>query len=88
MCNQQKQGPLAAERVVAGTAVSDGSTYRHAPKRGSKTESKCSEDAIVAQAVEILERRLERGVAMTDPAVAGQFSGRTRRYMARSSRSL
>jgi DNA repair protein RadC len=81
MRNRQKPESSAVGYVGTDAVVGDTPTYLRSRKRGSNTASKCSEDAIVAQAVEILERRLERGAAMTDPAAAGQYcSARIRHF--------
>ena len=74
---QQQQQPAPASSDAVGTADSEAPTYLQtvAPSDtwASERAAKQAEDCIVAQAVEILERRLERGVALTDPSIAGQF---------------
>ena len=74
---QQQQQPAPASSDAVGTADSEAPTYLRtvAPSdtRASERTTKQAEDCIVAQAVEILERRLERGIALTDPSIAGQF---------------
>ena len=74
---QQQQQPAPASSDAVGTADSEAPTYLRtvAPSgtRAAERAVKQAEDCIVAQAAEILERRLERGAAMTDPSIAGQF---------------
>ena len=82
---QQKQQPAPASSDAVGTEDSEAPTYLRAvapnDARATKRAAKLAEDCIVAQAVEILERRLERGAAMTDPTIAGQFcAGKIRHY--------
>jgi DNA repair protein RadC len=49
--------------------------------RGYAVGDQQAEDRIVALGVQIMERRLERGDAMTDPAVAGHFcAGKLRNF--------
>ena len=82
---QQKQQPAPASSDAVGTADSEAPTYLRAvtsnEARDSEAAAKRADDCIVAQAVEILERRLERGAALTDPTMAGQFcAGKLRHY--------
>jgi DNA repair protein RadC len=74
---QQQQQPAPASSDAVGTADSEAPTYLRAvtnnDAQAAERAAKHAEDCIVAQAVEILERRLERGVALTDPSIAGQF---------------
>ena len=74
---QQQQQPAPASSDAVGTADREAPAYLRAvtsnDAQAAERAAKQAEDCIVAQAVEILERRLERGVALTDPNIAGQF---------------
>jgi DNA repair protein RadC len=84
---QQLQQPAPASSDAVGTADSEAPTYLRnaAPSdvRAAERATKQAEDCIVAQAVEILERRLERGMALTDPSIAGQFCAAKIRHFER-----
>ena len=84
---QQQQQPAPASSDAVGTADSEAPTYLRAvtsnKARDSAAAAKRADDRIVAQAVEILERRLERGVALTDPTIAGQFCAAKIRHFER-----
>jgi DNA repair protein RadC len=84
---QQLQQPAPASSDAVGTADSEAPTYLRnvAPSdvRAAERATQRAEDCIVAQAVEILERRLERGVALTDPSIAGQFCAAKIRHFER-----
>ena len=82
---QQQQQPAPASSDAVGTADREAPAYLRAvtsnDAQAAERAAKQAEDCIVAQAVEILERRLERGVALTDPTIAGQFcAGKIRHY--------
>ena len=82
---QQQQQPAPASSDAVGTADREAPAYLRAvtnnDAQAAERTAKQAEDCIVAQAVEILERRLERGAALTDPTMAGQFcAGKLRNY--------
>ena len=84
---QQQQQPAPASSDAVGTADREAPAYLRAvtsnDAQAAERAAKQAEDCIVAQAVEILERRLERGVALTDPTIAGQFCAAKIRHFER-----
>jgi DNA repair protein RadC len=68
--HQQQQQPAPASSEAVGEA-----------NEGYAVGDRVEEDRIVARGVEIMERRLERGAAMTDPRVAGHYcAGKLRAF--------
>lgn len=74
MRKHESRSPRGLE-IADASLLGDAGTPRGArrPARARAEAETVDEDAIVAKATAILQRRLERGAAMTDPLIAGQY---------------